>query len=33
LGVSKGMLTTIVTVPVILAVWGMIRRIRKKIGH
>jgi len=33
LGVSKGMLTSIVTVPVILAVWGMIRRIRKKIGH
>ena len=30
-GISKGMLTAIVTVPVILAVWFGVRQIRKRI--
>lgn len=29
LGISKGMLTAIVTIPVILLVWGLVRRLRK----
>ncbi len=31
-GLSKGALTAIVTVPVIVLVWGAVRRIRRKIG-
>ncbi|NUH66209.1 DUF3422 domain-containing protein [Sulfitobacter sp. S0837] len=32
LGVSKGVLTAIVTLPVVLGVWLMLRRLRRKIG-
>ncbi|MGC1497200.1 MAG: DUF3422 domain-containing protein [Sulfitobacter sp.] len=31
-GVSKGMLTAVITLPVVLGVWWMLRRLRKKIG-
>ena len=31
-GVSKGMLTAMITLPVVLTVWWMLRRLRKKIG-
>lgn len=31
LGVSKGMITAVVTLPVVAAVWWMVRRIRKKL--
>jgi uncharacterized membrane-anchored protein len=30
-GISKGMLTALVTLPVILLVWWMIRRVRRRI--
>jgi uncharacterized membrane-anchored protein len=31
LGISKGVITAAVTLPVVLGVWWMIRRLRKKI--
>ena len=32
IGVSKGLLTAAITLPVVLSVWWMLRRLRKKIG-
>jgi len=32
-GLGKGMLTAVITLPVVLAVWGAIRQIRKRIEH
>lgn len=33
LSVSKGMITAVLTLPVVVAVWMMVRQIRKKMGH
>jgi uncharacterized membrane-anchored protein len=33
LGVSKGMMTAVITVPVVAGVWWMVRRIKNKMGH
>ena len=30
-GVSKGMLTAVVTLPVVIAVWWLVRRLRKSV--
>jgi uncharacterized membrane-anchored protein len=33
LGASKGLATAVITLPVVLAVWWMVRRIRRSLGH